>query len=36
LEDIIIVVDRLSKGQLVYALSEDEEYVSGVIVSVQK
>ncbi|PNF40572.1 hypothetical protein B7P43_G06756 [Cryptotermes secundus] len=35
-EDFIIVVDRLSKGQLVYALVEDEDYMSGVIVTVQK
>jgi hypothetical protein len=35
-EDFIIAVDILSKGQLVYALAEDEGYLSGVIVNVQK
>jgi hypothetical protein len=36
LEDFIIAVDILSKGQLVYALAEDEDYFSGVIINVQK
>ncbi|XP_021929935.1 uncharacterized protein LOC110834765 isoform X3 [Zootermopsis nevadensis] len=35
-EDFIIVVDILSKGQLVYALAEDEDYMSGIIVNVRK
>lgn len=35
-EDFIIVVDILSKGQLVYALTEDEDYLSGIIVNVRK
>jgi hypothetical protein len=35
MEDFIIIVDRLSKGQLVYALAEDEDYFSGVIVNVE-
>jgi hypothetical protein len=35
-EDFIIAVERLAKGQLVYALVEDEDYMSGLIVTVQK
>ncbi|XP_069700537.1 TP53-binding protein 1-like isoform X2 [Periplaneta americana] len=35
-EDFIIAVDVLSKGQLVYALAEDEDYLSGVIINVEK
>lgn len=35
-EDFIIVVDILSKGQLVYALAKNEDYLSGIIVNVQK
>jgi hypothetical protein len=35
MEEFVIIVDRLSKGQLVYALADDEDYHSGVIVNVQ-
>lgn len=35
-EDFVIVVNVLSKGQLVYALTENEDYLSGIIVNVQK
>lgn len=35
-EDFVIAVDELPKGQLVYALAESGDYESGVIVGVEK
>ena len=34
--EFVIPVKDLNKGQSVYALAEDEEYLSGVIIKVEK